>query len=755
MTQIYGKDAQAEDTINNFAQTLAEFGLELEFSNIMNPTEGLYSVILSDKNNPSISTNGKGTSLIAAKASAYGEMAERFLNQSFFEDYYLGKDISEMPIVRYKDEIWLKYPDNYKNILKSAINEKRKYFYDDEEDLHEGLNWNQKPFNILFNEDLKESFNHLPVIPQTEKVTSNLDRGICAIKFKCETSNKEDLLLPVSYIEDTFLSNGLCAGNSEFEAKVQGLSEIFERYIRRVLYFGMKPYFLEKIHKKIKLGNQEYDLQTLLKANIGFPIIPKDYIDKNFSTCSSIIKNLNHNNFNVICYDLSFNGLFPVVGVLLLKQNEFKYKLSIGSHPKMKIALERSLTECFQGLNFNTLDLQDMPLDDMASSLLLDEGNISETLDNHELFNKSLTTHAKNLEYTDCLNSLYDEILANQLFKVESEDDSNENLDDENFDDNFDSNELEDKDYEFDQDEDFDDSEMFESEESPEEIKEAIHQGLNAISLDKEVVSDFDFYSNYMDGQGTLNTKIFTQKPIFEMVDWSCPNDNTQDQYQYLLDKIKDLGLDVYTYDSSYKCMKAYKIIVPFFSEICTDDLFSPAEKIMNYDEIKTFNKLGSLNNEEFLDYAITNFTVGEKLNTYIPFRYGLIKDETNPYSYTKITDMLKLAVIGNDNIDSLKSLINSITNVTNRPEGVERYIDTILIIRMLDFTDKKQKETILNLLKNIMGEKFVKECENYAINGAPYKFLPDFGENFENFTLQNNLVKIYKNLINKISMEN
>ena len=87
MTQIYGKDAQAEDTINNFAQTLAEFGLELEFSNIMNPTEGLYSVILSDKNNPSISTNGKGTSLIAAKASAYGEMAERFLNQPFFEDY--------------------------------------------------------------------------------------------------------------------------------------------------------------------------------------------------------------------------------------------------------------------------------------------------------------------------------------------------------------------------------------------------------------------------------------------------------------------------------------------------------------------------------------------------------------------------------------------------------------------------------------------------------------------------------------------
>ena len=58
MTQIYGKDAQAEDTINNFAQTLAEFGLELEFSNIMNPTEGLYSVILSDKNNPRISTNG-------------------------------------------------------------------------------------------------------------------------------------------------------------------------------------------------------------------------------------------------------------------------------------------------------------------------------------------------------------------------------------------------------------------------------------------------------------------------------------------------------------------------------------------------------------------------------------------------------------------------------------------------------------------------------------------------------------------------
>ena len=117
MTNITGKDKTAEETIEYFSKTLAELGLELEFTQILNPVPNLYSVILQDKNIPYIQTNGKGTTLEAAKASAYGEMAERYLNQSFFEDFYLGKDISEGEVVRYPDEVWVPYHENIAQFL--------------------------------------------------------------------------------------------------------------------------------------------------------------------------------------------------------------------------------------------------------------------------------------------------------------------------------------------------------------------------------------------------------------------------------------------------------------------------------------------------------------------------------------------------------------------------------------------------------------------------------------------------------------
>lgn len=85
MTLIYGKDAVFEDTFSKFSKYLAELGLDLEFTNELNPGPGLWSIVLKDKRSSIITTNGKGATLEAAKASALGEMAERFLNQAFLK----------------------------------------------------------------------------------------------------------------------------------------------------------------------------------------------------------------------------------------------------------------------------------------------------------------------------------------------------------------------------------------------------------------------------------------------------------------------------------------------------------------------------------------------------------------------------------------------------------------------------------------------------------------------------------------------
>lgn len=48
--------------------------------------------------------NGKGSSRLAARASAYGELFERLSTHMSFSDYYLGLDNSNAPYVHFKDE---------------------------------------------------------------------------------------------------------------------------------------------------------------------------------------------------------------------------------------------------------------------------------------------------------------------------------------------------------------------------------------------------------------------------------------------------------------------------------------------------------------------------------------------------------------------------------------------------------------------------------------------------------------------------
>ena len=136
--------------------------------------------------------------------------------------------------------------------------------------------------------------------------------------FKNIVNNKEEDL-PIKLINFLTHSNGLCSGNSLEEALVQGICEIFERYCYKKIIFEeikIKNIVIEKI--------EEYSINKQLEElkNMGFGYKIKD---------------------------CSLGGRFPVVGLLLLKDNK-KYLFTIGSDPDFNIALQRCITEAFQGL---------------------------------------------------------------------------------------------------------------------------------------------------------------------------------------------------------------------------------------------------------------------------------------------------------------------------------------------------------------------------------------------------------------------
>ena len=149
-------------------------------------------------------SNGKGATKDAALCSALGEYLERLSTNYFYNDYFLGEDISQGEFVHYPNEKW----------FKPGINDS----------LPEGLM--DEHFLNIYNPENELKSSHL-----IDSNSGNEERGICALPYERQ-SDKKTVYIPVNLIGNIFVSNGMSAGNTIYEARVQCLSEIFERAVK-------------------------------------------------------------------------------------------------------------------------------------------------------------------------------------------------------------------------------------------------------------------------------------------------------------------------------------------------------------------------------------------------------------------------------------------------------------------------------------------------------------------------------------------
>ena len=334
-TFIPGKDAALEDSINYFHQQLASYDLEVKEASWLNPVPNVWSVHIQNTQCPLCFANGKGASKKAALASALGEYFERLSTNYFFSDFYLGEDAANADFVHYPTEKWFPIPE-------SGL-------------LPEGL----------LSEKLLKFYNpngELTAMDLIDLQSSHTERGICALPF-VQQSDHKTVYVPVNLIANLYASNGMSAGNTRNEARVQGLSEIFERFAKN----------------------------KIIAEAISLPIIPTDVINR-YPEVLAAIETLENEGFPLYCFDASLGGEFPVICVVLFNPQNGTSYASFGAHPNFGVALERTVTELLQGRSLKDLDVFSPPSfdnDDVADLSNLETHFIdSSGLISWDLFNQ-------------------------------------------------------------------------------------------------------------------------------------------------------------------------------------------------------------------------------------------------------------------------------------------------------------------------------------------------------------------------------
>ncbi len=185
---------------------------------------------------------------------------------------------------------------------------------DEKEDLNK-LNKNQKLLKSFFERNTKVS-----------SFMNDNSKYSYVSKYKNLLTNEFEYL-PSKLINATSFSNGLCAGNNYYEAISQGICEIFERYAYKQI-----------LQNEIPL--------TTITIDDSLPI-------------NTRINYLQSKGFNISIKDCTL-GSYPVVGVYITNLENTKYIFTIGSDPNLNVAIQRCLTEAFQGLRADSEILKKM-----------------------------------------------------------------------------------------------------------------------------------------------------------------------------------------------------------------------------------------------------------------------------------------------------------------------------------------------------------------------------------------------------------
>ena len=328
--QLLSKNDPLEVSIANMKNTLALLGCKTTFSQEKHPLTHCYSVNLASSEAPHhIYSNGKGILSEASIASALGEYIERLQTNNFFIDFHLPKR------QYYPDEVAFELDGDY-------LSEELRLIYDPSHSLcADDL--------IDFNSDYEDKIVSLPFT-----------------RLSCGTQS----YIPINILSNLYVSNGLASGNTQKEAQVQALSEIFERYVKF----------------------------EIIKNGYALPKFPNEVIES-FDRLAADVATLRKLGYIVEVLDASLGGTFPVTAISLINPRNASLFVSFGAHPILEVSLERTMTELMQGRNTEELDSFETPTFDM--SLIAESFNLeSHFIDSNGKLGFAFLRNKKTFEYT-------------------------------------------------------------------------------------------------------------------------------------------------------------------------------------------------------------------------------------------------------------------------------------------------------------------------------------------------------------------
>ena len=288
------KDKDPVQTVQHIQATLDGLGLSTSLLWTSRQFDGTCSNRVSI-DGTSLGANGKGTTEEYATASGYAELMERLQNK------FIGKRThATETYARYG---FYDFPDERLVVAEDVLAQHDEVI----DGWLDGWGLHKDAERLRFLKDVSAKFYQR-------------DDGMLAeVPFADVFAGGVRWLPPSLYLQ-LYGTNGMSAGNTMEECLVQGLSEVFERCVQ------LKILRSEAVPPRILC-------EELAAWSVG------DLIGRIEQS----------GRYRVYVYDGSLGKGYPVVVTVIVDRFRGTFGVKCGAHPSLAIAVERTLTEAFQG----------------------------------------------------------------------------------------------------------------------------------------------------------------------------------------------------------------------------------------------------------------------------------------------------------------------------------------------------------------------------------------------------------------------
>ena len=311
------KDASPEETVERIKGILAANGIETEERWGESGVPYCHFIRVNVVGT-TFGTNGKGLNRAFALASAYGELMER-IQLGFLGDKTVQKDGSY------------------------SVNDTQS------ETVPAGRLWAENGNWYAAYARRLEEFTGVRAEPEALLRQFADGEGNVTVTPYYNLSRDRKSYLPAALRKRVYTSNGCAAGNTMEEAVVQAISEIVER-------------------------NHQW---RIMSKELSLPDVPEEVL-RSYPAVWEIVSFVRSRGIRVSIKDASLGTGFPVACACFVDGKSGKYHVHYGAYPIFEIALERALTESFQGRSIDNIAVFEDFI--YRSSELFSMGNISKEL---------------------------------------------------------------------------------------------------------------------------------------------------------------------------------------------------------------------------------------------------------------------------------------------------------------------------------------------------------------------------------------